>query len=72
MTTDEYSNNYIGMFLSVYKVIVFRCRESTLYVSTNYGKNFDTKDLTYGGKSVICDFIYQSTVDHKLVFFGWF
>ena len=41
--------------------------ESTLYVSTDYGKSFETKKLTYGGKPVICDFIYQSTVDHKLV-----
>ncbi|XP_063674837.1 uncharacterized protein LOC134811735 [Bolinopsis microptera] len=39
--------------------------DSTLYISTDYGKTFNTKVITIGGKAAILNYIYQSPTNHQ-------
>lgn len=42
-------------------------KESTLYVSTDYGKSFEVIQVTINGDPVVPAYIFQSPTNHKMV-----
>ena len=42
-------------------------RESTLYISNDYGKTFNVKTIKVGNNPAVLNYIYKSPTNHHMV-----